>query len=147
MPKRQKTPSAAQAEIDRQRGWSIGAAFTIPLFFLSMARDLRTSLPVARVCLAWTWAAYNRWKSSIGLAALGGFPFVFFLLATPRSADRRATVHRRRLESGATVQREWIPDRLVRGQPTCIASWCCSALSSILQKWARMSISRRQPSF
>ena len=56
--------AARQAEIDRQRRLVLtGIAFTLPLFILSMGRDfLMNSVPL----LMWS-----------------GFPFVFFLLATP----------------------------------------------------------------
>ncbi len=56
--------AARQAEIDHQRRLVLtGAAFTLPLFVLSMSRDfLMDSVPA----LMWS-----------------GFPFVFFLLATP----------------------------------------------------------------
>ncbi len=56
--------AARQAEIDHQRRLVLtGVAFTLPLFMLSMSRDfLMDSVPA----LMWS-----------------GFPFVFFLLATP----------------------------------------------------------------
>ncbi|MCZ2094804.1 MAG: heavy metal translocating P-type ATPase, partial [Anaerolineae bacterium] len=74
---------ARQAEIDRQRRLVlIGAAFTLPLFVLSMARDLVMASAAgggsmsgmsmtAQVAPALRWLLWS------------GFPFVFFLLATP----------------------------------------------------------------
>ncbi|MDZ4770372.1 MAG: heavy metal translocating P-type ATPase [Chloroflexota bacterium] len=77
--------AARQAEIDRQqRMVLIGAAFTIPLFLLSMARDLYMA--------SFAGADMSGMVMSGGAAgptpALNwllwtGWPFVFFLLATP----------------------------------------------------------------
>jgi len=60
--------AARQAEIDHQRRLVlIGAAFTIPLFLLSMARDL----VMASGSMSFEWLMWS------------GFPLIFFLLATP----------------------------------------------------------------
>ncbi len=59
--------AARQAEIDRQqRLVLIGAAFTIPLFILSMGRDLLMSSGNMSPVILWA-----------------GWPLIFFLLATP----------------------------------------------------------------
>ncbi|MCC6802065.1 MAG: cadmium-translocating P-type ATPase [Anaerolineae bacterium] len=74
--------AARQAEIDRQRRLVlIGAAFTLPLFVLSMARDLVMAsaaggsmsgmMMTEQVAPALRWLLWS------------GFPLVFFLLATP----------------------------------------------------------------
>jgi Cu+-exporting ATPase len=70
--------AARQAEIDRQRRLVLfGAAFTIPLFVLSMARDLyMASLPAGHNAMtgnnpALDWLLWTGW------------PFVFGLVATP----------------------------------------------------------------
>ncbi len=78
--------AARQAEIDRQqRMVLIGTAFTIPLFLLSMARDLyMTSLPVASAMSGMEMSsAVTGGNPALNWLLWGGFPFVFFLLATP----------------------------------------------------------------
>ncbi|MEP7290357.1 MAG: heavy metal translocating P-type ATPase [Chloroflexota bacterium] len=78
--------AARQAEIDRQqRMVLIGAAFTIPLFILSMARDLyMTSLPVASGMSGMDMGgATTGGNPLLDWLLWSGFPFVFFLLATP----------------------------------------------------------------
>ncbi|MBW4438225.1 MAG: heavy metal translocating P-type ATPase [Pleurocapsa minor GSE-CHR-MK-17-07R] len=76
---------ARKAEIDRQRRLVlIGAGFTVPLFVLSMARDLYMasfagtdmSMHIMSGAMAGPTAALN-WL------LWSGWPFVFFLLATP----------------------------------------------------------------
>ncbi|MEP7290087.1 MAG: heavy metal translocating P-type ATPase [Chloroflexota bacterium] len=71
---------ARQAEIDRQTRlvW-IGVAFTVPLFILSMARDLAlASMPATDAMgMVVTAAGPFAWF------AWAGWPFVFGLLATP----------------------------------------------------------------
>ena len=60
--------AARQAEIDRQqRRFLIGVIFTLPLFILSMARDLVMSSG----SMSFEWLMWSGW------------PVIFFLLATP----------------------------------------------------------------
>ena len=77
--------AARQAEIDRQRRMVlIGAAFTIPLFLLSMARDLYMSsfmgTAMDDMILSGTMVGPT---PSLDWLLWSGFPFLFFLLATP----------------------------------------------------------------
>jgi Cu+-exporting ATPase len=77
--------AARQAEIDRQRRLVlIGAAFTIPLFILSMGRDLYMAsfagMDMADMMLSGEMAGPT---PALDWLLWGGFPFVFFLLATP----------------------------------------------------------------
>jgi P-type Cu+ transporter len=76
---------ARQAEIDRQKRLVlIGAIFTIPLFILSMARDLYMAsfagLDMADMMLAGTMAGP---VPALDWLLWSGWPFIFFLLATP----------------------------------------------------------------
>jgi len=77
--------AARQAEIDRQqRMVLIGAAFTIPLFLLSMARDLYMA-SFAGTAMSGMMMSDSMAGPTPALNWLlwSGFPFVFFLLATP----------------------------------------------------------------
>ncbi|MEO8397923.1 MAG: heavy metal translocating P-type ATPase, partial [Chloroflexota bacterium] len=76
--------AARQAEIDRQRRrFLIGAAFTIPLFVLSMVRDVvMTSMTSAEPAMAGMAAAPTA-ASSVAWLLWSGWPLIFFLLATP----------------------------------------------------------------
>ncbi|MEO8610450.1 MAG: heavy metal translocating P-type ATPase, partial [Chloroflexota bacterium] len=70
--------AARQAEIDRQRKLVLfGAALTVPLFVISMARDLyMTSLPGGM-------AAMSGANPLLDWLLWSGWPFVFGLIATP----------------------------------------------------------------
>ncbi len=77
--------AARQAEIERQRQrLLIGAAFTIPLFVLSMARDLYmasfSGLAMAEMIVDGAMQGPN---PSLNWLLWAGWPLVFFLLATP----------------------------------------------------------------
>jgi Cu+-exporting ATPase len=75
---------ARQAEIDRQRRLiQIGALFTVPLFVISMARDL--VMASVSGSMAMGNMAMNTSNVNPALAWLlwNGWPFVFGLLATP----------------------------------------------------------------
>jgi len=112
--------AARQAEIDRQqRMVLIGAAFTIPLFLLSMARDLYMASFAATGMSGMDMAGSAAGPTpALNWLLWAGFPFVFFLLATP-------------------VQ-------LIVGRQYTVGAWKVS--SSTLARWARTSISRRQRS-
>jgi Cu+-exporting ATPase len=80
--------AARQAEIDRQqRMVLIGAAFTLPLFILSMARDLYmasfSGLAMADMIVGGAMQGPN---PALNWLLWGGWPVVFFLLATPVQA-------------------------------------------------------------
>ncbi len=72
--------AARQAEVARQeRMLTIGVVFTLPLFLLSMARDVyMASLPAGHAAMNMPLP-----PSPFNFLAWSGFPFVFFLLATP----------------------------------------------------------------
>jgi P-type Cu+ transporter len=77
--------AAREAEIVRQsRLVLIGAAFTIPLFILSMARDLYMAsfagMDMAEMMLSGEMEGPN---AALNWLLWGGMPFVFALLATP----------------------------------------------------------------
>jgi len=77
--------AARQAEIDRQRQLVLfGAAFTIPLFILSMVRDL---LMVSLAGQDGSHAAMSSMAQTVNPALSwllwSGWPFIFGLLATP----------------------------------------------------------------
>src|SRR5690606_31524453 len=77
--------AARQAEIDRQKRLVlIGAIFTIPLFVLCMARDMYMASyagsSMSTHILNGTMEGPN---PSLNWLLWSGFPFVFFLLATP----------------------------------------------------------------
>ena len=73
---------ARQAEIDRQqRMVLIGAAFTIPLFILSMARDL--VLSSASGGMAGMTTSASALSGPFAWLGWAGWPFIFGLLATP----------------------------------------------------------------
>ena len=71
--------AARQAEVARQeRMLRIGVIFTLPLFLLSMARDVyMASLPAGHAGMM------SAPESPFSFLAWSGFPFIFFLLATP----------------------------------------------------------------
>lgn len=73
--------AARQAEIDRQRRMVlIGAVFTLPLFVFSMSRDLYMSSFMGS---AMDGMAMTGPTPALNWLLWGGFPFLFFLLATP----------------------------------------------------------------
>jgi Cu+-exporting ATPase len=75
--------NARQAEIDRQKRLvEIGALFTIPLFVLSMARDLYM-VNLAASSPAMSGMEVTPPSSPLNFLLWSGMPFVFFLLATP----------------------------------------------------------------
>ncbi len=73
--------AARQAEIDRQKRLVLtGAAFTLPLFLISMARDVvMASLPTGHT----TMTGMETVNPALAWLLWAGWPFVFFLLATP----------------------------------------------------------------
>ena len=77
--------AARQAEIDRQRRMVlIGAVFTIPLFILSMARDLyMASFAGSGMSSHIMTGAMAGPNPTLNWLLWAGWPFVFFLLATP----------------------------------------------------------------
>ncbi len=77
--------AARQAEIDRQRRMvMIGALFTIPLFLLSMARDLyMTSFATSGMAMDIMKGAMVGPNPLLNWLLWAGWPFVFGLLATP----------------------------------------------------------------
>ncbi len=77
--------AARQAEIDRQRRMVlIGAIFTIPLFILSMGRDLyMASFAGSDMAAHIMNGAMNGPNPLLNWLLWSGWPFVFFLLATP----------------------------------------------------------------
>jgi len=77
--------TARQAEIDRQRRMVlIGAVFTIPLFLLSMARDLyMSSFAGTDMSGMIQSGAMAGPTPALNWLLWAGWPFVFFLLATP----------------------------------------------------------------
>ena len=77
--------AARQAEIDRQRRMVlIGAAFTIPLFILSMGRDLYMATFMGSNMAAHIISgAMEGPNSALNWLLWSGWPFVFLLLATP----------------------------------------------------------------
>ncbi len=76
---------ARQAEIDRQRRMVlIGALFTVPLFILSMARDLyMSSFAGTDMSGMIQSGAMAGPTPALNWLLWAGWPFVFFLLATP----------------------------------------------------------------
>ncbi len=77
--------AARQAEIDRQKRMVlIGVIFTLPLFILSMARDLYMSsfsgMAMSDMILSGEMVGPN---PSLNWLLWSGWPLVFFLLATP----------------------------------------------------------------
>ncbi|MEO8611049.1 MAG: heavy metal translocating P-type ATPase, partial [Chloroflexota bacterium] len=73
--------AARQAEIDRQqRMVLIGAAFTAPLFVLSMARDLYMSSLTSSMNMSGGMTGAN---PALNWLLWSGWPFIFGLLATP----------------------------------------------------------------
>ncbi len=77
--------AARQAEIDRQRRLvMIGAAFTIPLFALSMARDLVMTSAAGTTGMAMSgMSAAPAVNPLLGWLLWSGWPFIFGLLALP----------------------------------------------------------------
>ncbi|MBI1282075.1 MAG: heavy metal translocating P-type ATPase [Anaerolineaceae bacterium] len=77
--------AARQAEIDRQRRLVlIGAAFTIPLFVLSMARDLVMASAAGDSGMAMSGMdSASAVSPLLGWLLWAGWPFVFGLLAAP----------------------------------------------------------------
>jgi Cu+-exporting ATPase len=79
--------AARQAEINRQRRLVlVGALFTIPLFILSMARDLVMASAVSAAGAVMTGHAMDMTRyvnPALTWLLWSGWPFVFGLLATP----------------------------------------------------------------
>jgi P-type Cu+ transporter len=77
--------AARQAEIDRQRRMVlIGTLFTVPLFLLSMGRDLyMASFAGSGMASHIISGAMEGPNPALNWLLWSGFPFVFFLLATP----------------------------------------------------------------
>ncbi len=77
--------AARQAEIDRQRHMVlIGAAFTIPLFILSMGRDLyMATFMGSNMATHIMSGAMEGPNPALNWLLWSGWPFVFLLLATP----------------------------------------------------------------
>lgn len=77
--------AARQAEIDHQgRMVLIGAAFTLPLFILSMARDLYiASFAGTDMAAHILSGAMTGPQSALNWLLWSGWPLIFFLLATP----------------------------------------------------------------
>ncbi len=76
--------AARQAEIDRQRRLVIiGASFTVPLFILSMARDLVMASAAGNGMAMSGMSATTTVNPLLGWLLWAGWPFVFGLLATP----------------------------------------------------------------
>lgn len=77
--------AARQAEIDRQqRMVMIGAAFTLPLFILSMARDLyMASFAGTDMSAHILSGAMAGPQPALNWLLWSGWPLIFFLLATP----------------------------------------------------------------
>lgn len=77
--------AARQAEIDRQqRMVLIGAAFTLPLFILSMARDLyMASFAGTDMSAHILSGAMTGPQPALNWLLWSGWPLIFFLLATP----------------------------------------------------------------
>ncbi|MDX2138824.1 MAG: heavy metal translocating P-type ATPase [Chloroflexota bacterium] len=77
--------AARQAEIDRQqRLLYIGLLFTVPLFVLSMARDLyMASFAGSSMASHIMSGSMEGPNPALNWLLWGGFPFLFFLLATP----------------------------------------------------------------
>ncbi|MDL1902446.1 copper-translocating P-type ATPase, partial [Anaerolineae bacterium CFX9] len=77
--------AARQAEIDRQRRMVLlGAAFTLPLFILSMGRDLyMASFMGDSMASHILSGAMEGPQPALNWLLWAGWPFVFFLLATP----------------------------------------------------------------
>lgn len=76
--------AARQAEIDRQKRllW-IGILFTVPLFLLSMARDLAMAAGVQETAQSMSGMASSAATSPWSWLMWEGWAFVFFALATP----------------------------------------------------------------
>jgi Cu+-exporting ATPase len=74
--------AARQAEIDRQKRLVLtGIAFTLPLFLVSMARDVvMAGLPAGHAAMTGMESTVN---PALSWLLWAGWPFVFFLLATP----------------------------------------------------------------
>ncbi len=76
--------AARQAEIDRQRRLVlIGALFTVPLFIISMARDLVMTSAAGSSMNAMGSMATNTVSPLLSWLLWSGWPFVFGLMATP----------------------------------------------------------------
>jgi P-type Cu+ transporter len=76
--------AAREAEIQRQKGllWA-GILFTLPLFILSMARDILLSRLVAENPMAGHMPSSVEVRPVVVWLLWSGWPFVFWLLATP----------------------------------------------------------------
>ena len=77
--------AARQAEVARQeRLLKLGILFSLPLFLISMARDLvMASMPAAEAGMGGMAMAAQTPDTPFAFLLWAGWPFVFFLLATP----------------------------------------------------------------
>ncbi|MCB9457301.1 MAG: copper-translocating P-type ATPase [Anaerolineaceae bacterium] len=76
--------AARQAEIDRQKRLVLtGAAFTLPLFLISMARDVVMASVAGVTMEGMSGMATSTVSPALQWLLWAGWPFVFFLLATP----------------------------------------------------------------
>ncbi|MCB9453337.1 MAG: copper-translocating P-type ATPase [Anaerolineaceae bacterium] len=76
--------AARQAEIDRQKRLVLtGVAFTLPLFLVSMARDVVMASAAGGSMAAMGEMTANSVSPALQWLLWAGWPFVFFLLATP----------------------------------------------------------------
>jgi Cu+-exporting ATPase len=76
---------ARQAEVAKQeRLLKIGILFTLPLFIISMARDIvMATLPAAEAGMSHAGMTAQPPETPFAFLLWAGWPFVFFLLATP----------------------------------------------------------------
>jgi Cu+-exporting ATPase len=77
--------AAREAEIQKQeRLLRLGILFSLPLFLISMARDVvMASLPAAEAGMAHAGMSAQTPDTPLAFLLWNGWPFVFFLLATP----------------------------------------------------------------
>lgn len=76
--------AARQAEIDRQKRLVLtGAAFTLPLFLISMARDVVMASVAGVTMEGMSGMATSTVSPALQWLLWAGWPFVFFLLSTP----------------------------------------------------------------
>ncbi|MBZ0277800.1 MAG: cadmium-translocating P-type ATPase, partial [Anaerolineae bacterium] len=76
--------AARQAEIERQKRLVLtGAAFTLPLFIISMARDVVMASASGGAMESMGSMTANTVSPALQWLLWAGWPFVFFLLATP----------------------------------------------------------------
>ena len=94
--------AARQAEIDRQRRLVlIGASFTIPLFIISMARDLVMASAAGGSMDAMSSMAANTVSPAAGMAVVVGMAVCIRPVGDTSTGDCGQTVYRRSLQSGS----------------------------------------------